>query len=271
MQTPHRRGRDLKPGPQNCEASALSAESPGRRNYSMKSVIHAVSTDFQPEMRHDLRRHGALGCYQRRSPELASQNWLRSQVSPSVSVNVPHFFVPPEAVVSGAGGVTTTRAAASSPDAPGSSRALQIRRRLPKESRNIFITYSSDSSCEMIALVDFLSKHGFQPTMDTVDRPCTNADDTTWEHAFITDPSAPIIVAISPRYKADVEGSTVHARGLHTKHIYAMMQHEFIQQGSLNFRFIPVLVLDASQEDVPAWLQNTRVYRGTRTTCCCDC
>ncbi|XP_061551562.1 E3 ubiquitin ligase TRAF3IP2-like isoform X2 [Phycodurus eques] len=223
--------------------------------------------DFHPEMCHDLSRHCALCCHQRRSPGPPSQNWLRSQVSPSVSVNVPHFFVPPEELVSRVSGVTTTTAAVSSAAvSSAASHPHQRRRSLPKESRNIFITYSSDSSCEMIGLVDFLSKHGFQPAMDTVDRPRTNVDIITWEHAFIKDPSTPIIVAISPRYKADIEGCAVHTRGLHTKYIYSMMQHEFIQQGSLNFRFIPVLFLDASQEDVPAWLQNTRVYRWPRDT-----
>ncbi|XP_077437256.1 E3 ubiquitin ligase TRAF3IP2-like [Vanacampus margaritifer] len=220
------------------------------------------TNDLHPAMSHDLSHHSALCCQRCRSPEPPSQNWLRRQVTPSVSVNVPHFSVPPEELISRVGGVTRIQTAASS----AAAHVQQRRGSLPKESRKIFITHSSDLSREMIGLVDFLSKHGFQPSMDTVDGPLTNMDIATWEDAIIKDPSIPIIVAISPRYKADIEGRVVRTRALHTKYIHSMMQHEFIQQGSLNLRFIPVLFLDVSQKDVPSWLQNTRVYRWPRDT-----
>ncbi|XP_054653085.1 E3 ubiquitin ligase TRAF3IP2-like [Dunckerocampus dactyliophorus] len=197
----------------------------------------------------------------------ATQNWIRCDSEARVSVNVPQFSVPPEGVVSKVSATTsvaaceTAMAAASS-----SSHAHEKRQSKDAEQRNIYITYSSDSSSEMIALVDVLSKHGFQPATGTVDQTCTDVDDTEWEDTFLKDPSTPVIVAISPRYKADIEGCVEDSRGLHTKYIHTLMQHEFIQKGSLNFRFIPVLFLNTSQKHVPGWLQNTRVYRWPQDT-----
>lgn len=40
---------------------------------------------------------------------------------------------------------------------------------------------------------------------------------------LFSQPSTLIIVAISPQYKADIEGSVVDSRGVHTRYIYAMV------------------------------------------------
>uniref|UniRef100_A0A3B3DHW8 SEFIR domain-containing protein n=1 Tax=Oryzias melastigma TaxID=30732 RepID=A0A3B3DHW8_ORYME len=79
-------------------------------------------------------------------------------------------------------------------------------------------------------------------------------------------PSTLVIIAISPKYKADTDECPTDSHALHTKYIHNMMQNEFIQEGCLNFRFIPVLFLGASQNVVPGWLQNTRVYRWPQDT-----
>ncbi|XP_044023186.1 E3 ubiquitin ligase TRAF3IP2-like isoform X2 [Siniperca chuatsi] len=196
-----------------------------------------------------------------------TQNWLRRQdnfindilAQESVSVNVPQFSVPP---VEGMSQVSVMNL--SSAAAEASVSHPHEKRRTISLLRNIFITHSSDVSSEIVPFVDFLTKQGFRPAIDLFDNPIRCMD--KWKDSYLKDPSNLIIIAISPKYKADIEGSVVDSHGLHTKYIHSMMQNEFIQQGSLNFRFIPVLFLNAFQKHVPSWLQNTRVYRWPQDT-----
>ncbi|KAK7904205.1 hypothetical protein WMY93_016812 [Mugilogobius chulae] len=170
----------------------------------------------------------------------------------SVSVNVPHFSLPP------AGGVSQALLGGTASGFYTEERGRGTD--LPEECRSVFITYSSDASSEILPFAEFLNKQGFRPTIDIVDIPVNCSDVNSWRDGFLKDSSTLILIVISPKYKADVEGNAMDNQGLHTKYIHSMMQNEFVQQGSLNFRFIPVLFLNASQEHVPSWLQNTKVY-----------
>lgn len=44
------------------------------------------------------------------------------------------------------------------------------------------------------------------------------------EKCLLSQPSTLIIIAISPQYKADIEGSVVDSRSVHTRYIYAMVR-----------------------------------------------
>ncbi|XP_070776824.1 E3 ubiquitin ligase TRAF3IP2-like [Enoplosus armatus] len=175
-----------------------------------------------------------------------------------VSVNVPQFSAPP---VEGMSQVSVMNLSSAGAEA-SVSHPHEKRRTisLPDECRNVFITYSSDISTEIVPFVDFLTKQGFRPAIDLFDNPFRRMDINKWKDSYLKDPSTLIIIAISPKYKADIEGCVVDSHGLHTKYIHSMMQNEFIQHGSLNFRFIPLLFLNASKKHVPSWLLNTRVY-----------
>ncbi|XP_042357276.1 uncharacterized protein LOC121954033 [Plectropomus leopardus] len=215
--------------------------------------------------------HHSAPC-QHRGPWDDSQNWPRSHnhlmndsmVQRCVSVNVPQFSVPPAEGVSQVSVMNLNSVGAEASVSHPHEKRRTIS--LPDDCRNVFITYSSDISSEIIPFVDFLTKQGFRPAIDLFDNPIRRMDINKWQDSYLKDPSTLIIIAISPKYKADIEGSVVDNHVLHTKYIHSMMQNEFIQQGSLNFRFIPLLFLNASQKHVPCWLQNTRVYRWPHDT-----
>ncbi|KAL4623987.1 adapter protein CIKS-like [Arapaima gigas] len=176
-------------------------------------------------------------------------------------VNTPRYAIPPAEVM------TNVRVVSSPPQRPQPSCQAHVMRRtvsLPDECRNVFITYSVDTAPEMVPFVEFLTTYGFRPAIDIFDNPVRRMDINKWMDSYLKDQSVLIIIAISPKYKADIEGSELDKHGLHTKYIHSMMQHEYIQQGSLNYRFIPVLFPNASQKHVPGWLQNTRIYSWPR-------
>ncbi|XP_078134334.1 E3 ubiquitin ligase TRAF3IP2-like isoform X4 [Sander vitreus] len=182
-----------------------------------------------------------------------------SMAQGSVSVNMPQFSVPPVEGVSQVSVMNLSSARAE--ESVSHPREKRRTISLPDECRNVFITYSSDISSEIGTFVDFLTKQGFRPAIDVFDNPIRRRDINKWKDGCLKDQSALIVIAISPKYKADIEGCVVDSHDLHTKYIHSMMQNEFIQQGSLNFRFIPLLFFNASQKHVPSWLQNTPVYR----------
>lgn len=130
------------------------------------------------------------------------------------------------------------------------------------EHRKVFITYSLDNAEPVFCLAGFLLANGFLTAFDLFEASLRGMNTISWMDGYLSNMNVKIIIAISPQYKLDVDREGERSNhGLHTKYIHRMMQTQFIHQGCINYRFIPIIFPGASEEHVPIWLRNTITYR----------
>uniref|UniRef100_V9KUF1 E3 ubiquitin ligase TRAF3IP2 n=1 Tax=Callorhinchus milii TaxID=7868 RepID=V9KUF1_CALMI len=138
---------------------------------------------------------------------------------------------------------------------------------LPREQRKVFVTYATDDDRhveEVIKFVSLLITNGFETQIDVFEQHFRSINKIDWMERYINDKGYLIIIVISPKYHETVTSQSFQVKSdehsLNAVFIYKQLQNEFIQNGSKNFRFVPVLFPGASMKHVPSWLQNTHVY-----------
>lgn len=142
---------------------------------------------------------------------------------------------------------------------------------LSLEQRRVFVTYEADDDKhvnEIINFVALLRHNGFDTHIDIFEQQFRSISKIDFMERYLSEKEYLIIIIISPKYYETVTASPVglenDERTFNTVYIHKQLQNEFIQNGSKNFRFIPIVFPGAKKCHVPTWLQNTHVYSWPR-------
>ncbi|KAI4786584.1 hypothetical protein KUCAC02_037022 [Chaenocephalus aceratus] len=134
----------------------------------------------------------------------------------------------------------------------------------------VFVTYEADNDKhvnEIINFVALLRHNGFDTHIDIFEQQFRSISKIDFMERYLSEDIKKeylIIIIISPKYyetvTSSVGGLESDERTFNTVYIHKQLQNEFIQNGSKNFRFIPIVFPGAKKCHVPNWLQNTHVY-----------
>lgn len=152
-------------------------------------------------------------------------------------------------------------------NAPAEDRQPPHSMPLSLEQRRVFVTYEADNDKhvnEIINFVALLRHNGFDTHIDIFEQQFRSISKIDFMERYLSEKEYLIIIIISPKYYETVTASPVglenDERTFNTVYIHKQLQNEFIQNGSKNFRFIPIVFPGAKKCHVPNWLQNTHVY-----------
>ncbi|CAN9500248.1 unnamed protein product [Ophioblennius macclurei] len=151
--------------------------------------------------------------------------------------------------------------------APAKEKQPPYSMSLSLEQRKVFVTYEADNDKhvnEIINFVALLRHNGFDTHIDLFEQQFRSISTIDFMERYLSEKEYLIIIIISPKYYEAVTASPVSLendeRTFNTVYIHKQLQNEFIQNGSKNFRFIPILFPGAKKVHVPTWLQNTHVF-----------
>ncbi|XP_070764907.1 uncharacterized protein traf3ip2l [Enoplosus armatus] len=253
----------------SCLSGCKSMSLPGGHSTNMSSLEQPLSLCSHPSSanlcRHTLPPYscspqGAACCAQcpadafNRGPVVNKHPW--AQYHPVYGQYYPGDYRLP-----GAGHAQIGHNAPAKEKHPPCSTPLSL------EQRKVFVTYEADNDkhvSEIINFVALLRHNGFDTHIDIFEQQFRSISKIDFMERYLSEKEYLIIIIISPKYYETVTASPVglenDERTFNTVYIHKQLQNEFIQNGSKNFRFIPIVFPGAKKCHVPNWLQNTHVY-----------
>ncbi|TMS20341.1 Adapter protein CIKS [Larimichthys crocea] len=253
----------------SCLSGCKSLSLPGRHSSCMSSLEQPFSLCSNPPSanlcHHTLPPYscspqGAACCAQcpadafKRGPVANKPPW--PQYPPAYGP-----FYPGDCRLPGAGYTQIGHNAPAKEKNPPCSTPLSL------EQRRVFVTYEADNDKhvnEIINFVALLRHNGFDTHIDIFEQQFRSISKIDFMERYLSEKEYLIIIIISPKYYETVTASPVglenDERTFNTVYIHKQLQNEFIQNGSKNFRFIPIVFPGAKKCHVPNWLQNTHVY-----------
>uniref|UniRef100_H3C2A8 SEFIR domain-containing protein n=1 Tax=Tetraodon nigroviridis TaxID=99883 RepID=H3C2A8_TETNG len=134
----------------------------------------------------------------------------------------------------------------------------------------VFVTYEADNDKHVNDVINFaalLRHNGFDTHIDVFEQQLRSISKIDFMERFLSEVRHAHVVRLTQKGYADHHH---HQPALppgprsHSLACLTQLQIEFIQNGSKNFRFIPILFPGATKGHVPSWLQNTHIYRWPR-------
>ena len=144
----------------------------------------------------------------------------------------------------------------------------------PSEPRiRVLITYAQEDQYDkgheatVDNIVKTLIKNGIEVSYDKLEQRQLDKSVSDWLDWSLENSNF-ILICISPSYLNVVNSATIDdamnlstKNGIRqTKYVYKRVQTEYIRNLSKNKRLLPVLVGKASEEHVPKWLGDTKIY-----------
>ncbi|XP_051996297.1 uncharacterized protein LOC127653606 isoform X1 [Xyrauchen texanus] len=249
-----------------CDTNSPDSLSLGEASLELPQSLHSIPTSFAPHS-----YYKPLHPCPSRGPPCCSHYPLDVYQVDQGSRPRPHYHMPywplcPENSRKSASEFTLsghtslyTRAKLTQSTAP-----------LSLEQRKVFVTYEADSEKhvkEIINFVALLRHNGFYTHIDLFEQQFKSISKIDFMERYISEKDYLIIIIISPKYHDIVTNASFFMENdetLNTVYIHKQLQNEFIQNGSRNYRFIPILFPGAKKCHVPSWLQSTQIFTWPR-------